>query len=232
MEMATETTAIEPIAQEVLTLADQVRGICVVDQETFDGASDLLNSVVKRLRKQIAEHHDPLIKSAYDNWKLNIAAKKKLDDPLDEAEKLLKGKIAGYMQEQEAARLKLQRENEAQAQKEAEEKRLADATALEASGADKAAVDAELAKPVVAERVAPVAPTFEKRSDVVTVKTYSAEVTHFEHLVKAAAKNPALMGYLEVNQPALNAAARSMKETMSIPGVKLVVKSDVRGKAR
>ena len=222
---------IEPVQKEILTLGDQVQFILVVDQQSFDYATDLMNSVVKRLRRQIAEHHDPLIKSAYDNWKLNIAAKKNLDDPLNNAERTLKGKIGAWLQEQERIRVEVQRAIEAEAQRKAEEEQLARAEALEAQGADQAAVTAELDHPVVVEQVAVAAPTFEKRSDVGIVKTWSAEVQDFASLVKAAAQNPQLLGYLLANQPALNASARMQKELFMVPGVRAVSKVDVRGKA-
>ena len=75
-------------------------------------------------------------------------------------------------------------------------------------------------------------PTFFKRADVLTVTTYTAEVSDFAVLVKAAAQNPVLLGYLEPNMVALNASARSQKDLLNIPGVKLLSRTDVRGKAR
>jgi hypothetical protein len=226
-------TAIEPVRQELLAFVEKVKTIRVVDQESFDGASDLLNLYVKQQRKKIAERHDPLIKSAYDNWKLNIATKKQLDDPLDEAERILKEeKIKPWLCARQKERDDEDRRRAEAAQKEADERKLAEAAALEVQGADKAAVDAVLEKPVTVERITPAPPTFQKRSDIGLTTVYSAEVKNFAALVKAAAKTPFLLGYLLPNQSALNKAATSMKETMNIPGVELKKDTNVRGKAR
>jgi len=226
------TQAIEQVQTGVMSLTEQVHSIQVIDQQTFDYASDLLNAVVKRLRRQIAEHHDPLIKSAHTNWKMNIEAKQRLDAPLDGAERMLKDKIGAWLRVQEQIRQAIQRTLEADAQKKAEEEQLARAASLITQGAEQEVVEAELEKPVVVEQVARAEPTFFKRPDVGTVTTYSAEVFDFAALVKAAAQNPMLMGYLEPNMVALNAAARSQKDLMSVPGVKLLSRTDVRGRAR
>jgi len=227
-----QTQAIEPIQTEVRSLADRVRLVQVVDQQTFDYASDLLNAVVKRIRRQIAEHHDPLIKSAHDNWKMNLEAKKRLDGPLDDAERLLKDKIGGWLREQERVRLEAQRALEAEARRIAQEEQWDRAAEALMRGVTQESVDAELAQPLVVEQVAKVEPTYEKRSDVVSVTTYAAEVTDFSALVKAAAQNPGLLVYLEPSMVALNAAARAQRGALSIPGVRLLSKTDVRGKAR
>ncbi|MDP2953426.1 MAG: hypothetical protein Q8O76_08945 [Chloroflexota bacterium] len=228
----TQTRAIEPIQTEVRTLADRVQAILVVDQQTFDYASDLLNSVVKRIRRQIAEHHDPLIKSAHDNWKMNLEAKRRLDAPLDDAERVLKGKIGGWLREQEQIRLEAQRALEEEARRKAEQEQWDRAAERLMQGDASESVEADLAQPIVVEQVAKVAPTYEKRSDVVSVTIYSAEVKDFPALVKAAAQNHELLGYLEPNMVALNSTARAQKGTMNIPGVKLLTKTDVRGRAR
>lgn len=233
--MATQpetTTALAPYEQEALTWPERAAAITVSDQGSYELAADLLNSAIKVIRKQVAEHHDPIIKAAHETHKLAVAAKKKFDEPLDQAERIIKGKLAVFIADQQRKQQEEQARLEAEERKRQEEERLKAAEQLEASGADKAAVDAVLDAPLPTPKPVVATPTFQKRSDVQMVTSYSAEVTDFPALVKAAAKNPALLGYLLPNQSALNSAARGMKETMNVPGVKLVKSQDVRGKAK
>ncbi len=72
---------------------------------------------------------------------------------------------------------------------------------------------------------APVAaPTFNRVKGLGHRENWCAEVTDLWSLVKAVAKNKALLPLLEANLPALNAQARSLKTALQIPGVRAVNK--------
>ncbi|KAF0218821.1 MAG: hypothetical protein FD174_2604 [Geobacteraceae bacterium] len=71
---------------------------------------------IKRRREVIDSHCDPGIKQAHQLHKQLVADKKKLTDELDEAEKIIKRKVADFQLEQE----RITKEAEEQARKEAE----------------------------------------------------------------------------------------------------------------
>jgi hypothetical protein len=78
-----------------------------------------------------------------------------------------------------------------------------------------------------AQVVAPtLAPTIDKGS-VAVKKLYHAEVYDLMALVKAIVEGKAPLGLVEANMPALNAQARSLKETMNYPGVKAVAEDNL-----
>ena len=119
-------------------------------------ASDTLRGL-KTVRLRINEVFDPPIAAAHASHKAAIAAKKKVDGPLAEAEGTAKGKIGAYQLEQEKKRREEQRQREEVARKEAEELRLREAEALEAQGQlDEA--DMVLEQPVAVPVVAAVPP--------------------------------------------------------------------------
>ena len=62
--------------------------------------------------------------------------------------------------------------------------------------------------------------------------SYTARVTDLKKLVAWVAKHPKDINLLRVNEPALNALARSQKENLKIPGVQLVKGSIIGASAR
>jgi len=121
---------------------------------------------VKRMRGMVAELFDDPISQAHKTHKMLCGRRKMLDDPLDQAETTVKRGIGNYEAEKRAA-IERQRQAEiAEARRVAEEaerlrqqqitamrkteedKRLAEATALEAAGR-KAEAEAALNRPVV-----------------------------------------------------------------------------------
>jgi hypothetical protein len=112
------------------------------------------------------------------------------------------------------------------ARKEEEERQLLDAAAAEEAG-DTAAAEEIMAEPLVAP-VIHVAPAVAKVEGVTTATRYRAEVVDLLALVRHVAANPHLVNLLIANGPALNAQARSLRDAMTIPGVKVVKETDRR----
>jgi hypothetical protein len=63
---------------------------------------------------------------------------------------------------------------------------------------------------------------------VSTATRYRAEVVDLLALVRYVAANPHMVNLLVANGPALNAQARSLREAMQLPGVKVVKETDRR----
>jgi colicin import membrane protein len=216
--MAAPATVIEApeLEAKALTWPERARALKVESDEDFHEAGNLLVGI-KGLRKEIEDHHRPVIAAAFAAHKAATAAKKKLDDPLDEAERTIKRSMSAYHDAQERRRREEQARLEAEARRQEEERRLAEAQALEAEGRHGEA-KAVIEEPIIAP-VAPAPPPVPKVAGVSMRETWSAEVTDLAALVRAVADGKAPAGLVQANQSALDQLARALKATMAVPGV-------------
>lgn len=216
------------IEEQATQWPDRANAVVIADQKSYNDAVDLTRSI-KDLRVAAEQHHRPMIDAAHKAHKAALEGLKRVDAPLESAERIIKSKIAGWDIEQR----RLERERQLVA--EAEEKARQDALLekeiehMEAAGARveevKAVIQQAITMPVIAP---PPAPVYQKAKGVTTIETWSAEVYSLIDLVKYVAANPQFVGLLQANQTALNAQARSLKQTMQIPGVKAKRDATVR----
>jgi len=230
METAVEATP-EVLTQEFLTMAQ--KEIKVVTAEDRIAVGDDL-SANKTYQKKVKEYFGPLKKQAKAVHSDVCSKERALLDPAILLEAKQKDACITYEAAQERLRMIEQARLEAEARKQEEEARKAGEAALmeEAAAAEKAgnteeaeaileeaeAVESEpvYTPPVIAPKIAP---KVEGQSYSVT---YKAEVVSLPGLFKAIAdgRAPQMAGL--ANQVFLNQQARSLKDTMNIPGVKLV----------
>ena len=135
----TESMEIQKVEKKALSLPDRAKAIIVNSDDTYKEAGEFLRDI-KTLHKAITEHHDPMIKAAHEAHRVSIAAKKKFTDPLDEAERLVKPKMAIYVREIELAKQKEREKLEREAREKAEAEALQRAKEAEAAG-DKASAE-------------------------------------------------------------------------------------------
>jgi hypothetical protein len=215
------------IEREALTWPQRAAAVQIIDQASYDNAVELLKAA-KNLRKEAEEHHRPVIAAALASHKAALAALNRVDDPLEQAERHLKIKIARYTTEQEAKRREAERKAQEEAERKAAEELERELEAIEAAGAEPAEVAAVIAE---AERVPvfvpPPPPTYQAAKGVSTRVTWSATVTSQMDLIRWVGQHPEHAGLLTVNQAALNALARSMQSNLNIPGVKATPTSAV-----
>jgi hypothetical protein len=98
----------EEIGRQVPALVDQAAAIVVRDQDTLTSANDF-SIAVKRLRREIEATFDPIIEAAHRAHKVALGKKKKHLDPVDAAERMVKGKIGTYLTEQDRIRREAER---------------------------------------------------------------------------------------------------------------------------
>lgn len=208
------------VEAEALTLSEQARGIIVQDQGSYDAAVSMLTRI-RGMREKWAELTDPSIESAHKAHKTALELKNKVDRPLQAEEAALKMKIGRFAQAEEDKRQAEQRRLEAEATETARLTREALVKTYAEAGAPKDAVEALKQEPLSIAPVEQAQPGFQKSAAASVRTSYEAEVISLAVLVKAAAKNTAYLGYLQANQPALNAAARAQKEAMNVPGVRV-----------
>ncbi|MCR9093428.1 MAG: hypothetical protein NXI30_04370 [bacterium] len=207
----------------------QARALVVDSDAAFERAAEFLKRV-KGIQKQMIEILAPHIQRANDAHKGLTQLRKEQIAPLEEAESLVKRKMGDFIEAEERRAREEERRRQEEARKQEEERRLQEAAEAEARG-DTAEAEAIVDAPIVPPPAAP-APAKPKAEGVSTVKRYSAEVVDLAELVKAAAQNEHLLQYLLPNEKALNALARSVGESMNVPGVRVKATTTVSARGR
>ncbi len=219
--MAAPATVPSPpeLEERALTWPERARAVVIVTDRDFESAGELLRDV-KSLRQEIHAHHNPMIEAASRAHKLAIAARKKLDEPLDMAEREIKRRMGDYRDEQERIQREEQRRLEAEARAREEERRLAEAEALEAEGRAAEAERVLDEEPVLIETPV-IAPPTPKVSGVSMREKWTAEVVDKAAFVRACAANPSLLALVVPDSAALNRMAGALKSELHIDGVKV-----------
>lgn len=201
-----ETQTLEVGAQTALEVA---RGFTITDNDGYlivDGHCASLAALEKAIK---SEFRDPKQK-ANDAHKAIVAMETKLLEPIDEARKLDKAKMATWRDYQE----KLRREEAARLEDEAIKK--AEGEAAMAAMVAEDAGDIEKAKEILNAPVV-INPVYAQKS---LPKSQTVIQTRWEAVVENVALIP--REYLTPDMPMLNGIARSTKGAISIPGVRMV----------
>lgn len=213
--------AVMELETKALSLPDQAKAIgSIVTPEQYAAAGELLVAI-KDLRKGIAEHHAPMIEAAHRAHKEALAARKRLDDPLDQAERVVKPAMGSYVAEEERKRREVERVAQEAARKAEEDARLAEAEAAERAG-DHAEADAMIQAPVVVPPVV-VPSSVPKVAGVASVKVWKWRIT-----------NQALIPrqFFVLDETKINGVVRTMKNLAQIPGIEVYPEDEVRGARR
>lgn len=227
------------LTQRAQAALDMVKAMEIDSQETYELAADELKAI-KAKSKQLEDQRTGITGPINQALKSINALFKGPATFLEDAERIIKGKMLTYSTEQERIAAEERRRQEAAIK--AEQDRLArEAAAKEQEAAKEAAKlleqgDAEAAAEVQAQAaieaasmaataevmtVTTVAPAVAKVSGVSTRTTYKAEVTDKAALIAHIAANPQFANLLDVNTSALNQMAKAMRESLSMPGVRV-----------
>lgn len=212
-----ETGVLERSAAELVAAA---RGCKVTGPQEHGDAQQLLRNMAA-LRASFVEAFAPAKKAAHEGHKAICALEARFIAPLDEARGFVQPKVIAYEEEAqrraEAERIRL----EAELRKEEEARRLNEAIAAEEAGVPPEVTDEILEAPVVAPPVY-VPPQTAQVKGVARTVTWSAQVEDLHALVRFVAEKKEWLNLLTVNQSALNSLAKSQKELLSLPGVRVV----------
>lgn len=208
------------LEQKALTLPEQVKGIAITNQPTYElAAAKLLD--VAAMRREITEYHKPLKQKAHEAHKAICDAEARMLAPVAQAEQILKRGIAAYETEQRHKAEEERRRLEEEERRRREEEIEAAAQQAEAEGASVEEVQAIIEQPVVVPAVRP-EPTFTPVAGVSTRGVWKAEVVSIRELCRAVAEGRASAELVAPNMTALNGLARAMKQTFNIPGCRVV----------
>jgi len=201
----------------------------VQDEESYAKAGELALRIRER-ENEIATYFDPILAKTKASVAAAKAAEKEAKEqkdrilaPLIGAQAVLKGKMVGFLNEQDRRRrLGAEAAREAQRCAEEEERRAA-AEALEAQGRTEAAARVKALPPTPAPRApAPSRAAAPKVAGTSAPVRWRASLTSLLTLVRAAAEKPELLRFLCVDQSALDTEAREKHEAMDVPGVEAI----------
>lgn len=229
--MTDNTTDLMPTDQELETIEAQQGDVTtqadalVVATEVDLSTCSVLLTGIAALRKQVAEVFDPPVQAAHEAHKAALAARKKVEQPLVQAEATVKRKAAQFHTEQKRLADEARRKEAARLRKLEEERRLADAVRLEDQGK---ATEAEAVLATPAPTPAPVitTPPPPKVQGMSTRTVRSAKVVSLLDLAQYAASCPEYLYVLVPVQKHLDALARQHKVIKDgeqlLPGVVVV----------
>ncbi len=224
---ATNIPEAESLEQETSALAVQAEALKITDAASFERAGLFLRGV-KAMRERVANTFDPIQTKAHAAWKEVLRQRKTIEEPMERAERIVKGSISTYTLEQER-RARVEAARAAAAAKKAdEERRLAEAASLEAAGEPEAAAAVlDEPAPPPPPPPAPVA----RVSGITTRTVWKARVTDKAALIRAVADGKAPSSLLEVDEASLGALARASKGELRIPGVEAFEERGVSARA-
>ena len=205
------------LESHALTIVSQAKALTITRPADFEAAATVLRSI-KAMRTAIAETFDEPIAKAFASHRAAVAAKKKHEAPLIEAEALVKSRMSTFQVEEQ----RKARELQAKLQQEAQ---LQQAVAAEQSG-DTVQAEAILdgTAPIVPVVIAPNVPKVEGIS---FRTTWNAEVVDLGLLLDAIVVGQAPLSLLRIDQTALREYARATKGGVSTPGIRFFTESTV-----
>lgn len=236
---------------EVASVRTEVKAISITNDATYRAAAASLVRCAS-VRKKIEEYWKPLKAAAHAAHKALTEAEAKMIAEMagdertlrlctsaweTEQERIRQQKIRAEQERQRIEQERLQREADAEnerrrveAQKQADDERLAMAAQIQEQGATAEEIEQVLAAPVVVQdpvyvapmvAVAPPVPQFQRAAGLTAArKNWKAQVTNIVELAAYVVANPQFANLIQGNEQALNAMAKANEANLSLPGVR------------
>lgn len=211
--------AVQPVEQELndetALVVQQAKNVVVTTDAQYAAAAEMTKTV-KQVAKRVKEYWEPLRVAAKATYDGVLGRKKEMLDPLEGAEKILKGKMSTYSVEKERKR-KAQEEAMRRLAAQEVERKLEEAAAAEEAG-DTAGVEYAMAEAEVMEGVSSngsITAQAPKAAGVSQSKMW--KITDID-----SAKVPVIFGGIEIRPVDERMVMRLIKEskgTIQIPGV-------------
>ncbi len=215
MEIMNVNKQEQELDKQVTALEAKANAITILNDEDFLVATEAVKKV-KSAQKMVKDYWEPMRKSTYEAYTAVNAHKKQMLDPLEKAEKTIKGKMSAYQMEQERKRREEEERIKALAMAEME-KKIAEAAEAEADGdlfgAEYAMAEAEALDNITATARVP--------KTTVTVKGVSQSKGWAIKSIDLS-KLPVAYGGVVIrpaDEKAIMNLIKSSNGTISIPGV-------------
>lgn len=228
------------VLQQALTWPEKARAVSVVDVPSYCRASELLLAI-KALRKEADATFDPIIADANRAHRTACEQKRKVEQPLTEAERTIKDALVAYDRAQEEIQRQEQRRIEDEAKRQADAEALERAAALEQEGREYGdhglVTEAHQILEEQLQAPAPPVPLVPRATPKVAGITYvtrwTGQCVNLPALIRHCAAHPEHAHLLQVNQSALTSMARAMRDGLNkIPGLRAIETKDVAAGTR
>ena len=211
---------IKKLEEKSTGIIKQANEIVIISQQQYTAAGVFLKGV-KGLMKEINATFDPIVKKAHEAHKEAKAQQKKHLDPLESAERTIKGKMSNYYLEQERKRQEEQAKRDEQARRE-EQKRKQEldeqAKKWEEKGKHEKAEERRALKEDVMIDAPIVAPQVEEVEGVSMREMWDFAIIDETQIPRE---------YLIPDEKAIRQVVKAMKAKTNIPGVKVFSKKVV-----
>jgi len=212
-----EENKIQQLETQALTLPEQAKKIQINDDQSLHQANEFIH-ICRQLRNKIADTMNPIIKRAYGVHQESLAQKRKLEEPLKQAEKIVGPLISTYKRKKEEE-IRIREEEKArkiEEERKKKEEALEKAATLEKAGdQEKAEEEFEKAEKIEEEEsLLALEPKF-KPTAPETKGTSIRENWRFR--VKNLKEVP--REWLKLDEVKVGAAVRTSKGKIEIPGI-------------
>lgn len=215
MSAAAELIPYVELEQKTESWAERASALVISTQSDLDAVAEFLQGI-KALRGEIADTFDEPTKRAYEAHRSIVAARKKVEQPLIDAEAVAKRKAGSYVAEQER-KARAEAALAEAAAREIREKAEREARELEQAG------EAELADAIREESHVTAAPVQAapkpKAAGIATRTVWKARVKDLRALVAAVAAGQVPLAALKADDVTIGQQVRSLKGEMKWPGV-------------
>lgn len=224
------STLIDYPASDVPQYTPAPNAIVIKTNEEYTAVAERLK-VITSFKRRVQEFFAPHKKRANDAHKALCDDERKVLTPAEADERRLKTAMVTWTTEQDRIRRAEEARLREEQRRQEEERRIAEAAAMEteanATGdlALKEQAEALIEAPIPVMPVQASTPAPPKVDGISYRDVYRGEVVNLDALVEASVKDEQFKAYLRIepNQSAIDTMARSLKEKLKIPGVRLVV---------
>jgi len=218
------------LKNEISPVVKAATDLVIKTPEQSIEAQEVLREI-KRRQKKFTEIFDPICDAAHKAWKKTTETRASFNEPLEQAERLIKSKVVSFNNEEEKKRRDIEAKAEAKRKEdERKEKERLEEQARKAREAGK--VEKAEALEEKAESVA-IAPTFTPppapiKAQGSSFKTvWKAEAVDLMLLCKSVVEGRAPIAVITVDQSALNSFAKGVRGAMPIPGLRFYEESSM-----
>lgn len=211
---------LEKINEKSINLVSQLKAFPVIQNSDQYILAGTLWKSGREMMKVIDDGYDEIIASWHKGHKQAVAKKKSFYTPVEEATKYVKGLMERYDRQEEEKRLAEQRRLQEEVRKAEEERRLQEALEAEAAGKTEEAEiilteQVHVAPVIVPKEIPKVAggPIFRE--------IFRHKVTDLMALAKAVVEGKVPINAIIPNDIFLGQQARSLKQAMNYPGIKV-----------
>lgn len=206
-DLTIDTKQIEAKTGDAVAQAERLE---VTTDQQYETVASFLKGL-KAIRNEIARTFDPIARKLHAAHKEVVAQKKRHSAPVEQAERIVKGKIGVYLTEKERLRRQEEEKLRELARKQEEERRLAEAEALEKEGKN------EEAEAIIDEPVETLAVVIEDTTP--KVEGISKTRKAYKFRIVDEAKIP--REFLRPDEVKIGQIVRATKGTLQIPGVEI-----------